>query len=208
MKLLKEIISKQGISFEGKMIYREAVRGVIMKGKTLLMIYSSKDGDYKFPGGGIDTGETHETALIREIREECGATVLSINGELGKVIEFDIPAEKDYDVLKMASFYYICEIDPNLGEQSLELYEKDLGFTPVWADIDEAISTNKMLIESCSFPRWTPRETFVLEYIKEKLIRTGDGSLHKSKQGEGILLGKAADTRIQNIQNYTKFKRY
>jgi ADP-ribose pyrophosphatase YjhB (NUDIX family) len=168
MKLLKEIVRKQGINFGGKAIYREAVRGVIIKNKTLLMVYSSKDGDYKFPGGGVDIGETYETALVREINEECGATVLSINGYLGKVIEFDIPIEEDYDVFKMASYYYICEVNPNLGEQSLDQYERDLGFKPLWIDIDKAISINKMLIGSNYFPRWTPRETFVLEHIKEK----------------------------------------
>lgn len=132
------------------------------------MIYSSKDGDYKFPGGGVGIGETYESALIREISEECGATVLSINDELGKVIEFDIPIEEDYDVFKMVSFYYICEIDPNFGDQSLDQYEKDLGFKPIWIDIDKAISINQMLIDSNNFPQWTPRETFVLENIKEK----------------------------------------
>lgn len=110
------------------------------------MVYSSKDGDYKFPGGGVDIGETYETALAREIREECGATVTSINDELGKVTEFDFSIDKNYDVFKMTSFYYICEVDPNFGEQSLDQYEKDLGFTPVWVDIDNAISTNQMLI--------------------------------------------------------------
>jgi len=168
MKLLKEIIRKPGINFEGKTIYREAVRGIVFKGKTLLMIYSTKDGDYKFPGGGIDLGETYETALAREIREECGAKVLSINDELGKIIEFDIPIEENYDVFKMVSFYYICEVDLDFGEQSLDQYEKDLGFTPVWVDIDKAISANQMLIDSKNFPRWTPRELFALEYIKEK----------------------------------------
>ncbi len=57
MKLLKEIIRKQGINFDGKTVYREAVRGVIIRNKTLLMVYSSKDGDYKFPGGGVDIGQ-------------------------------------------------------------------------------------------------------------------------------------------------------
>ena len=168
MKLLKEIVRKQGINFDGNTIYREAVRGVIIKDKTLLMIYSSKDGDYKFPGGGVDIAETYESALVREISEECGAKVLSINDELGKVIEFDIPIEEDYDVFKMVSFYYICEVDPNFGEQSLDQYEKDLGFTPIWVDIDKAILTNQRLIDSNNFPRWTPRELFVLEYIKEE----------------------------------------
>lgn len=168
MELLKEIVKKQGINFDGKAICREAVRGVIVKGRTLLMIYSSKNGDYKFPGGGIDTGETHEAALVREIREESGATVLSINGELGKVIEYDIPKEKNYDVFKMISYYYICEVGSNFGEQSLDKYEKDLGFTPVWVDIDEAISVNQMLIDSNSSSRWTRRETFVLKYIKDR----------------------------------------
>ena len=60
-------------------------------------------------------------------------------------------------------------IGPNFGEQSLDQYEKDLGFTPEWVDIDEAISTNKKVIDSESFPRWTPRELFVLEYIKDTL---------------------------------------
>lgn len=68
----------------------------------------------------------------------------------------------------MVSFYYICEVDPNLGEQTLDQYEKDLGFTPMWVDIDKAILTNQMLIGTNNFPRWISRETFVLKHIKEK----------------------------------------
>jgi hypothetical protein len=67
----------------------------------------------------------------------------------------------------MVSFYYLCEIDSNFGEQSLDQYEKDLGFTPTWVDIDKAISTNQMLIDSNIFPRWTPRKLFVLKHIKK-----------------------------------------
>jgi len=103
---------------------------------------------------------------MRIIREN-GLRYFSCN-ELGKVIEFDIPIEENYDVFEMVSFYYICEVDPNFGEQSLEQYEQDLGFTPIWVDIDKAIFTNQMLIDSNNFPRWTPREIFVLEHIKDK----------------------------------------
>lgn len=168
MKLIKEFIRKQGLNLNGRTRYRESVRGVILKDKSLLMIFSPKGGDYLFPGGGVDKGESYERALVREISEECGAKVLSINGDLGKIIEFDTPKEKEYDVYKLASYYYVCEVDPKLDKQSLDQYEIDLGFTPRWVDIDEAISTNQMLIDSNNFPRWTPRETFVLKYIKEK----------------------------------------
>ena len=76
MKLLKKIVRTQGINFEGETIYREAVRGIILNGKKLLMIYSSKDGDYKFPGGGVELGETYEETLVREVKEESGALEL------------------------------------------------------------------------------------------------------------------------------------
>ncbi|HZK35276.1 MAG TPA: NUDIX domain-containing protein [Bacillota bacterium] len=169
MKLLKRIIRKQGIKLDGKTIYRKAVRGVIVEGRTLLMVYSSKDGDYKFPGGGVKSGETYEESLIREVNEECGATVLSIDDELGKVIELDIAKEEEYDVFKMVSYYYMCGVDPELRDQSLDQYEKDLGLTPVWVDIDKAILANQLLIDSDNFSSWTPREAFILKYIKEKL---------------------------------------
>ena len=166
MKLIGEIYRNQGIDTNGKTIYREAVRGVIMKNNALLMVYSLKNGDYKFPGGGVEPGETHEKALVREIREECGAVVLSVHDGIGKITEYDIPVEKNADVFKMDSFYYLCEADPVFGKQSLDPYEEKLGFIPVWTDIDKAVSANRTLIKSNKFPRWTPREIFALEYIR------------------------------------------
>jgi len=60
MRLLTEIHRAGGINIHGKAIERTAVRAVVLCGRELLMIYSSKVGDYKFPGGGVDAGETHE----------------------------------------------------------------------------------------------------------------------------------------------------
>lgn len=172
MKLLKEIVRKQGINFEGKTIYREAVRGIIINGKKLLMIHSAKDGDYKFPGGGVELGETYEETLIREVKEESGATVTKILKEFGKVLEYDKPIEQEFEVFKMTSYYYECRINTLLGEQSLDQYEEDLGFKPIWVDIDDAITNNKSIINSSQkeIPRWTPRETYILELIKEELL--------------------------------------
>lgn len=78
MKMLTEIHRSPGVDISGKMIHRTAIRGVIMRGKNLLMIYSSNVGDYKFPGGGVNEGETHAQALSREIQEECGISVARV----------------------------------------------------------------------------------------------------------------------------------
>lgn len=172
MKLLKEIMRQEGIKKEGKTIYREAVRGIIINERKLLMIYSAKNGDYKFPGGGVEGDETYEEALIREIQEECGAQVANVEEEFGKVIEYGIAIESEIDVFKMASLYYICHVEPGLNEQSLDPYEKELGFRPVWVEIDIAIDTNRSILRSdySKRPRWTERETFVLEQVKQFLL--------------------------------------
>ena len=76
MELIKEIFHKPGIRKDGKTIRREAVRGIIADGKKLLMIYSTKNGDFKFPGGGVAAGETYEASAgqgnSRRMRRDRG----------------------------------------------------------------------------------------------------------------------------------------
>jgi len=54
---------------------REAVRAIIFSNGKIAMVKSEKEGYYKFPGGGIKNGETHEEALIRETLEETGLSI-------------------------------------------------------------------------------------------------------------------------------------
>ena len=169
MNILTEIHCAPEINTNGKTIHRTAVRGVAVSGRDLLMIYSSRVGDYKFPGGGVNQGESHAEALCREVQEECGMSVLSLGPEICAVIEYDMPSESDYEVFKMTSYYYHCEVEDGFGEQTLDDYERDLGFKPVWIDIDRAIQRNKALLYTVKKPRWLKREIFVLEYIKQIL---------------------------------------
>jgi 8-oxo-dGTP pyrophosphatase MutT (NUDIX family) len=166
VKILIEIQRRPGVNIQGKTICRTAVRAVILREQDLLMVFSSAVGDYKFPGGGVDDGESHEQALARELREECGVSLLSVDGELGVVIEYNIPKEAEFDVFKMTSHYYFCQAGDGFGTQKLDEYEKNLGFKPVWVDIDHALSTNRSLLNSDKIPEWLRREIFVLEYLK------------------------------------------
>jgi 8-oxo-dGTP pyrophosphatase MutT (NUDIX family) len=165
MKILTEIQRANGINTNGKILHRTAVRAIVQRGRELLMVYSASVGDYKFPGGGVDAGESHEQALARELREECGAALLGMDGELGAIVEYNFAQEKEFDVFKMTSHYYFCRIRDGFSEQKLDGYEQDLGFQPVWIDIDEALAKNRLLLNSINPPEWLKREIFALERI-------------------------------------------
>ncbi len=70
----------------------------------------------------------------------------------------------------MTSHYYLCQVEDDFGAQKLDGYEKDLGFKPVWIDIDDSILANRLLLDSDKIPEWLKREIFVLEYIRKNLL--------------------------------------
>lgn len=169
MRLLKEIFRTPGIQTTGVTLQRQAVRAIIWQDGRLLLVHSLKVGDYKFPGGGLDEGESDEQALRRELREECGARLAEIVGEFGQVIEYDLPVEPGYDVFCMTSRYYLCRIEPGLGKLRLDPYERDLGFRPAWVDVGVAIRDNTRLLQSgrAGNPFWLERETYVLGLLRQ-----------------------------------------
>lgn len=170
MNIIAEIHRSPGVNVMGKTVYRTAVKGVILRGSTLLMVHSSKVGIYDFPGGGLQEGETHAQGLYREIREECGLSVAHMGQEIGAVIEYDFPIEAEYDVFKMTSHYYHCEVQDGFVPQQLEDYERELGYTPAWIDIDHALRFNRALLQSDEAPKWLKKEISVLDYIRHNIL--------------------------------------
>ena len=174
MRLLKKFICKEGLNLQGRIFAREAVRGIIRDQRKVLMIHSTQAGDYKFPGGGIDADETHEAALRREVREECGVEIVEIGPPFGKIIEVDAAEEEGFDVFTMNSYYYLCKVDGIFGAQKLDRYEEEMGYRPKWVDVDVALRVNTDLLTGTHHivPRWTRREAFVLELVKSQLCPT------------------------------------
>lgn len=174
MKILAEIFRDQALDLHAKTDRREAVRAVVIRDRSLLMVHSPVNGDYKFPGGGVGKNEKHRYALKREVQEECGMNLVDILQGIGEVVEYAISIKPAYDVFKLTSSYYLCEVDPDVFEQRLDPYEKELGFRPVWVDIDTTIQANMTVLKSETKqpPEWAAREIFMLEYIKRRFLST------------------------------------
>jgi 8-oxo-dGTP pyrophosphatase MutT (NUDIX family) len=150
------------------MNYRIAVRAIIFKDNDLLMVHTNK-GDYKLPGGGVNSGESYEEALKREVSEETGYILDSVSDKVGVIIERKADEYEESSVFEMSSHYYICEISNSTTIQQLDDYEAELDFRPVWISVDKAIEINEEILNVDNKDRnpWVDRDTCVLKEIKE-----------------------------------------
>ncbi len=148
-------------------IYRDAVRAIILRKGKILLVFSEESNEYKFPGGGVEDLEGRESALRREVMEEVGKQVNSINESLGYVDQIynDIYDERKYFFLR--SYYFFCEVLTEEFDQNLDVYEQELKFVPKWVTIDEAIEVNQKKYDKGSEYHWTERELYVLKLLKE-----------------------------------------
>ena len=170
MPSLTTIFRDPNANPHGTTVERQAVRAVIFQGEQLLLVYSPVNRDYKFPGGGVKKGEKFEDALRRELLEECGAQLTRVVREIGHIVEYAHAKEPEFETFKMTSHYFLCEADTFVSPQTLEEYEAELDFQPVWVELAAALQTNNSRLEQPDPPRWTTRDTFMLEYIKTHLM--------------------------------------
>ena len=155
-----------------RIIERKAAKGIVIDGNKILLIFNNH-GDYKFPGGGLKSGETFFDALKREMLEECGCVVESIGECLCTTVEQNHDKYEKNSIFKMISEYYICKINNSKHyNTNLDDYEKEQQFESVWINIKDAINNNSKLLDTASdnINPWLKRETDVMKFVYKALF--------------------------------------
>ena len=154
---------------EGGTVYsRPSARAIVIREGRVAMVHSRKFDHYKFPGGGIEPGESREAALIREAREEAG---LVLDPKTVRPYGFVHRIERGdaEPIFLQDNFYYLASVAA-LVPQELDGYEAEEGYTLRWVEPGEAIQKNKALtsVYKRKYHTMLLREALVLERLQEE----------------------------------------
>ncbi len=167
------LLDKKNYDPNGTVGKRPSVRGIIIRDGKIAMMHSLKYNYYKFPGGGIEQGETLEETLIREVREESGLVVKTETiKEFGYVKR--IEKGKIEDIFVQENFYFLCDAEQEVVSQDLDDYEEEERFTLEFVTVSHAVCVNETAdhfdkVNNTTFQGMIDRENNVLKIIKEEL---------------------------------------
>ena len=145
---------------------RDSARSIVIRDGKIAMIHSQKYDYYKFPGGGMEQGETPLEAMIRETREETGLIVIPETvREYGYVHRIQKSDSDAAECFVQDNFYYICDALEALSSQSLDDYEAEEAYELVFIEPETAIKENRRVKDSPYNPTMFDREARVLEML-------------------------------------------
>lgn len=167
MRLLFEIDTKD-YDPNGKAFVRPSVRGIIIRDGKVAMVHSLKYDYYKFPGGGMENGESLEESLLREVVEESGLQVIPPSIREYGLVHRVQKGQKEAMFIQ-DNYYFLCDVEEKVGSQKLDDYEAEERFTLEYVDPTHAIRINREVDHG-------PKDQIMLERearVLEMMIREG-----------------------------------
>lgn len=142
---------------------RDSARSIIIVNNKIAMVHSLKYDYYKFPGGGIESGENPINAMIRETREESGLVVKPETiKEYGYVHRIQKSDADETECFIQDNYYYLCEAEEGVVAQNLDEYELAETYTLEFVDPKTAIRKNRNVAQSPYNQAMFEREAKVL----------------------------------------------
>lgn len=138
-----EIIGKNYLGSVVKTIVSS--RAIIRKDNKVLLSYLSKLDVYTTPGGRVETNETLENAVKREVLEETGY-VVTVNKKLYETYEY-------YEDTLFICHYFDCSIE-SFESTNLTNNEESLGLISCFKELSYILNeykTNYEILESSDY---------------------------------------------------------
>ncbi len=154
----------------GRAFVRPSVRGILLRNGKVAMVHSIKYDYYKFPGGGMEPGESQIETLIREVQEESGLQVLPDTIQEYGVVPRKQKSDRigEYEIFVQENDYYLCEAAATVVNQTLDDYEREEHFTLEWVQPEHAIDVNRNRDHGHTNQMMLEREARVLECLMEE----------------------------------------
>lgn len=147
--------------------WQEAARGVVVNDDGLLtMITTPQYGEFGFPGGRANAGESAIDTLVREVREETGYGVVEASVRRLCTVEVVRHHEKLGNInLHQMNHFFLCTAR-KVSEQHLDDYEAAHGIDVVTVSIEQAIRRNERVLKD-EYHFWVDRDLHVLRALQE-----------------------------------------
>ena len=150
-------------------LVRNSARSILIRDGKVAMVHSLKYDYYKFPGGGIEKGESPVDAMIRETREEAGLVVIPETvreyGYVHRIQKSDWDADECF---VQDNYYYLGEAENEPVSQELDDYEAKESYRLEYIDPATAIRKNRALKDSPYNRLMFEREALVLEMLQSE----------------------------------------